>query len=369
VTLPDSKSGAADPDRLIKWFVSVVVVGAAVNLLSGFVLAHKWAWLPPTIFVTTLMLVAPTAGLLRRERHGATRWAQGVALLALAAYVAVATWGWLTNWSIRLMILSVGFLWAAGVVLMWSTLKRRRTLSLIAIGTSLLLLGSMAMLLGGGGLVLVFEDRAMPNADSPLIAVALTLVGIAANVGGSALLLNRLALGGAALMIGGHAVVLFGFAPFRSQLAWFLLAGVALVLGGIAFLLNRPRWGGIAFLPLGLASSYFGFLFLFVDVILGGVELMLLGVAFLMLGVALILQRSRLVKVAFLALAIPSLVIGVQYLLREGTTLFGLGALMFGIASLVCGSALVDRPKVQRGMVAWLTRRDDAVDTAVRPGR
>jgi hypothetical protein len=41
----DQHSGdqsARDPDRLIKWFVGVVVVGVGVELLSSFVLKQKW---------------------------------------------------------------------------------------------------------------------------------------------------------------------------------------------------------------------------------------------------------------------------------------------------------------------------------------
>ena len=38
---------ARDPDRLIKWFIGVVVIAAGVNLLTSLVVAQKWAWLPP----------------------------------------------------------------------------------------------------------------------------------------------------------------------------------------------------------------------------------------------------------------------------------------------------------------------------------
>jgi hypothetical protein len=34
---------ARDPDRLIKWFIGVVVMGVGVNLLSSFAVAQTWA--------------------------------------------------------------------------------------------------------------------------------------------------------------------------------------------------------------------------------------------------------------------------------------------------------------------------------------
>ncbi|HEY6684527.1 MAG TPA: hypothetical protein VI030_16215 [Propionibacteriaceae bacterium] len=86
---------ARDPDRLIKWFIGVVVMAVGVNLLSGFVVAQKWAWLPPVVFVVALMVAMPSAGLLRRERYGTTR-ARGMALLALTGYLAVVVWGSVT---------------------------------------------------------------------------------------------------------------------------------------------------------------------------------------------------------------------------------------------------------------------------------
>jgi hypothetical protein len=63
----------------------------AVNLFSGFVMAQKWAWLPPAVFVAALLVVVPSAGLLRRERYRTTR-ARDMALLALTGYLADTVW-------------------------------------------------------------------------------------------------------------------------------------------------------------------------------------------------------------------------------------------------------------------------------------
>jgi uncharacterized membrane protein len=79
---------ARDPDRLIKWFIGFVVIAVGVNLLSGFVVEQKWAWLPPAAFVAALLIAVPSSGLLRRERYGTTR-ASAMALLALTGYLAV----------------------------------------------------------------------------------------------------------------------------------------------------------------------------------------------------------------------------------------------------------------------------------------
>jgi hypothetical protein len=62
---------ARHPDRLIKWFIGVVVLGVGVNLLSGFVLEQKWA---------ALLVAVLCTGLLRRERYDTAR-ARTMALL------------------------------------------------------------------------------------------------------------------------------------------------------------------------------------------------------------------------------------------------------------------------------------------------
>ena len=56
---------ARDPDRLIKWFIAVMVMGVGVNLLTSLVVAQKWAWLPPAVFVAALLLAVSSTGLLR----------------------------------------------------------------------------------------------------------------------------------------------------------------------------------------------------------------------------------------------------------------------------------------------------------------
>jgi hypothetical protein len=357
-----------DPDRLIKWFVSVVVVGVAINLLSGFVLAHKWAWIPPAVLAAALMVVVPRTGLLRRERQGATRWARGLAIFALAAYLAVALWGSVARWPILIMTLSVAFLWGAGVLLMWSTLKSRRPISVIALGTSLMLVGSTALLFSGAGIL---------NGLTSLFSTAIMLLGVASELGGVAFLLNRLALGGVSLLIAGNALIMTGVWSFDNQTTssaiaflvspalTYLLVGIALWLGGGAFLLNRPRLGWIAFLPVGIASLWVGLMFLFVRGFLAGVEIMLLGVAFLLLGIAFVTKESTLVKISFLALAVPTLLIGIQYVLRQKSMLFGLASLLFGVASLLGGIALIYRPKQLQRVLAWLSRRDDEANTAI----
>jgi hypothetical protein len=123
---------ARDPDRLIKWFIGVVVIAVGVNLLSGFVVEQKWAWLPPAAFVAALFIAMPSTGLLRRERYRTTR-ARGMALLALTGYLAVTVWGSVTGWPLAVMILSVAYLWEAAVMLMWSTLRSRADLDRVAL--------------------------------------------------------------------------------------------------------------------------------------------------------------------------------------------------------------------------------------------
>ena len=138
---------ARNPDRLIKWFIGVVVMGVGVNLLGGFVVAQKWAWLPSAAFVAALLIAVLSSGLLRRERYDTTR-ARGMALLALTGYLAVVVWGSVTGWPLAVMILSVGYIWEAAVMLMWSTLRSRADLNYVAIGTACLLVGSAFLMLG-----------------------------------------------------------------------------------------------------------------------------------------------------------------------------------------------------------------------------
>jgi hypothetical protein len=88
---------ASDPDRLIKWFIGVVVAGVGVNLLTGLVVTQEWAWLPPAVFVAALLVAVSSTGLLRRERYGTTR-ARGMTLLALTGYLAITVWESLTGW-------------------------------------------------------------------------------------------------------------------------------------------------------------------------------------------------------------------------------------------------------------------------------
>jgi hypothetical protein len=116
-----------DSDRLIKWFIGVVVIAAGVNLLSSLVVAQKWAWLPLAVFVVALLVAVLSSGLLRRERYATAR-ARAMALLALTGYVAVTLWGSVTGWPLDVMILSLAYLWEAGVMLMWSTLRSRADL-------------------------------------------------------------------------------------------------------------------------------------------------------------------------------------------------------------------------------------------------
>src|SRR6478609_9457499 len=132
---------ARDPDRLIRWFIGAVVTGVGVNLLSGSVVAQKWAWLPPAVFVAALLVAVPSAGLLGRERYRSGR-ARAMALLALTGYMAVTVWGSVTGWPLAVMILSVVCLWEAGVMLTWSTLRSRADRDHVAVGTVCLLVGS-----------------------------------------------------------------------------------------------------------------------------------------------------------------------------------------------------------------------------------
>ena len=290
---------ARHADRLIKWFIWVVVIAVGVNLLSSLVGAQQWVWLPPAVFVAALLVAVPSTGLLRRERYRSAR-ARAMALLALTGYVAVTVWGSMTGWPLAVMILSVVCLWEAGVMLTWSTLRSRADLDHVAVGTACLLVGSAFLLLGVAN---------PPDAWTLGMAAGL-VVRAAALLLGVAFLLDRRVVAGVPFLLGAVAGPLSGIAA--------LLAGWTLP--GVAFLLF-----GVALLLCGLAGLLAGWT-------LPGVALLLFGVAALLGSVA-----------AFLA----------------GWTLVGVAFLLVGVAALLAGVALLYRPELPRRLVAWLTKRDD----------
>jgi hypothetical protein len=177
-----------DADRLIRWFIGFVVMGVVVNLLSSFVVEQEWAWLPPAVFVAALLIAVLSTGLLRRERYRTTR-ARGMALLALTGYLAVAVWGSVTGWPFAVMILSLGYLWEAAVMLMWSTLRSRADLGHVALGTVCLLVGSAFLLLGVASPTHASTLGMVPGL---LVRVAFGLLGVAALLLGVAGLLDGL---------------------------------------------------------------------------------------------------------------------------------------------------------------------------------
>src|SRR5215217_2060107 len=210
---------ARHPDRLIKWFIEVVLLGVGVNLLSSYVVAQDWAWLPPARFVAALLVAVPSAGLLRRERYGTTR-ARAMALLALTGYLAVTVWGSVTGWPLAVMSLSVAYLWETGVMLMWSTLRSRTHVDYVAMGTVCLLVGSAFPLLG----IMNPLDAWRLGMVEGLIRVAFLLLGVGALLLGVAVLLDRWPLVGVPS----------------------LLFGIAALPGGIAALLDDGPWWGRA---------------------------------------------------------------------------------------------------------------------------
>jgi hypothetical protein len=297
---------ARDPDRLIKWFIGVVVLGVGVNLLSGFVVVQKWAWLPPVAFGAALLIAVPSTGLLRRERYRTTQ-ARGMALLALAGYLAVTVWGSATGWPLAVMILSVAYLWEAAVMLMWSTLRSRADLNHVAIGTVCLLVGSAFLMLGVANPPHVWT---LGMVDGLVVRVAYLLLGIAVLLLGVAFLLDRWTLAGVPVLLGAVAAPLSGVAA--------LLAGWTLT--GVAFLL--------------------------------------FGVALLLSGVAALLVEWRLTGVAFVLFGVAAMLGSVAALLA-GWTLVGAAFLLLGIAALLAGVALLYRPELPRRLLARLTKRDD----------
>jgi hypothetical protein len=347
---------ARSPDRLIKWFIGVGLIAMGVNLLSSFVVAQKWAWLPAAVFGAAIAVVVPSTGLLRRERYGTVR-ARAVALLALTGYLAVMVWGSVTRWPLALMILSLAYLWEAGMMLMWSTLRGRADLDHVVLGTACWLVGSVFLLLG----VAHPLDAWKLGTVESLLRVAFLALGVGALLLGITVLFDRWKLVGIAFLLLAVAAVLGGVAALLD--GWTVL-GVALLLGpvtalllGVAFLLDRWTLLGIPFLVGSVAASLGGAAALLFGVTLVGVALLLFGVAFLLGGVAALLAKWTWMGLPFLLFGVAAL-LGTVVALLAGSTLLGIPLLLFGIAALLGGIALLYRPELPRGLIAWLTKRD-----------
>jgi hypothetical protein len=349
---------ARHADRLIKWFIWVVVIAVGVNLLSSLVGAQQWVWLPPAVFVAALLVAVPSTGLLRRERYRSAR-ARAMALLALTGYVAVTVWGSMTGWPLPVMILSVVCLWEAGVMLTWSTLRSRADLDHVAVGIACLLVGSAFLLLGVANPPYAWT---LGMAAGLVVRAATLLLGVAALLLGVAFLLDRWHLVGVPFLLFGVAALLGGVAALLD--GW-TLVGVALLLGpltalllGVAFLLDRRVVAGVPFLLGAVAGPLSGIAALLAGWTLPGVAFLLFGVALLLCGLAGLLAGWTLPGVALLLFGVAALLGSVAALLA-GWTLVGFALLLLGAAALLAGVALLYRPELPRRLVAWLTKRDD----------
>jgi hypothetical protein len=354
---------ASDPDRLIKWFIGVVVAGVGVNLLTGLVVTQEWAWLPPAVFVAALLVAVPSTGLLRAERYRTTQ-AHRMALLALTGYLVVIGWGSVTGWPFAVMILSLAYLWETGVMLMWSTLRSRADLDHVAMGTVCLLVGSTCLLLG---IMDPLDAWALGMVESLLVMVAFLLLGAGALLLGIVVLLDTSIVVGVPLLTFGAAAMLGGVAAF---LAGWTVVTVALLLGpvtalllGVAFLLDRWTLLGIPLLLGAVVASLGGVAALLTGAALAGVALLLFGVAFLLGGVAALVASWTLMGVPFLLLGVAALLAAVAALLT-GWIAVGVAFLLLGIAAVLGGVALLYSPELPRRLLAWLAKQDNLPLTA-----
>ena len=349
---------ARDPDRLIKWFIGVVVIVVGVTLLSSFVVAQRWAWLPSAVFVLALLVAVLSSGLLRRVRYGTTR-ARAMALLALTGYLAVTVWGFVTGWPLDVMILSLAYLWEAGVMLMWSTLRSRADLDHVAVGTACLLVGPALLLLA---IANPPDAWTLDMMAGLVVRVALLLLGVAALLLGVEFLLDRWPLVGGPLLLFGVAALLGGVAALLD--GW-TLVGVALLLGpvtalllGVELLLDRWALAGVPFLLGAVAAPLSGIAALLAGWTLMGVAFLLFGCALLLGGVAALLAGWAPIGVPFLMFGVASLLGSIAALLA-GWTPVGGALLLLGVVALLGGVALLYRPELPRRLVAWLTKRND----------
>lgn len=346
------------PDRLIKWFIGVLLIAVGVNLLSSFFVAQRWAWLPPAVFLVALLIAVPSAGLLRPERYGTTR-ARAMALLALTGYLAVTVWGSVTGWPLAVMILSVAYLWEVGVMLTWSTLRSRAHLDRVAMGAACLLVGSAFLLLGMAHPPDVWT---LSMVAGLLVKVAFLLLGVAALLLGIAFLLDRWPLVGVPFLLFGIAALLGGIAALLD--GWtlvgvaLLLAPVAALLLGVTFLLDKGAPAGVPYLLGALAAPLSGIAALLAGWTLMGVAFLLLGFAILVGGVAALLAAWKLTGSSFLLFGVAALLGGIAALLAAWPVV-GVMFLLLGIAAVLGGVALIYRPELPRRVMPWRTKRND----------
>jgi hypothetical protein len=358
---------ASNPDRLIKWFIGVVVMGLGVNLLTGVVVTQEWAWLPPAVFVAALLVAVPSTGLLRAERYRTTQ-AHRMALLALTGYLVVIVWGSVAGWPFALMILSLAYLWETGVMLMWSTLRSRADLDHVAAGTVCLLAGSTCLLLG---IMDRLDAWALGMVESLLVRVAFLLLGVGALLLGIVVLLDTSIVVGVPLLMFGAAAMLGGVAAF---LAGWTLVAVALLPGpvtalllGVAFLLDKWTLLGFPFLVGAVAAMLGGIAALLAGWALMGFSFLLFGVAFLLSGVAALVDGWTLVGVPFLLLGVAALLAAVAAL-PTGWTAVGVAFLLLGIAAVLGGVALLYSPELPGRLLAWMAKQDNLPLTADASG-
>ncbi len=249
---PRSQAAGINPDRALTWFLSIVGVGVAINLLSSAVERYRWAWLPPTLFTLAVLTVLPRTGLLRREPHAGTRWTRGVAVASLLAYLGVAIWGATTAWPLAVMILSTACLWATCVLVTWPSLRSQQNLEIVAVAVAALGVGVAVLIVG----VTWMRDGEI------LGGIATVLFGVASLLVGIAWLRDHLALLGAAAVLVGVMSLLVGVEALRDgdTLAGvgMLVVGVSWVLFAIVALRDGDTLYGVALLLLAVAVMLFG---------------------------------------------------------------------------------------------------------------
>jgi hypothetical protein len=127
-----------------------------------------------------------------------------MALLALTGYLAVMVWGSVTRWPPAVMILSLAYLWEAGMMLTWSTLRGCADLDHVVLGTACWLVGSVFLLLG---VAHPPDAWKLGTVDGLVVRVAFLLLGVAVLLLGVAFLLDRWAPAGVPFLLFGVAAL------------------------------------------------------------------------------------------------------------------------------------------------------------------
>ena len=207
-----------------------------------------WAALGSATLLSLAVWLTMPGGPLQRRTEGVSRLQEIAAVGMLLIYIVGSVFA--ANGSVIVATVTVGFLAAATVMLMWPALRSEVEVDGVLFGVAFLLVGVAFLLLGVAALL---RGDALLGVAFLLVGVAVLLLGVAALLRGDALRGMAFLLVGVVSLLVGVAALLLGVAALlRGDVLLgvaFLLLGVATMVGGVAFGFG---WGPVRSWAAGL---------------------------------------------------------------------------------------------------------------------